>query len=438
MVKKGNLFAFFIIVLLLVGLIASTVTVVAKNVKLGLDLQGGFEVLYEVNPAEEDQEITDDVMQSTVSALRQRIDVLGVAEPRINIEGEDQIRVQLAGVDNQNKAREMLSTEAQLSFRDVNDQKMLDGSDLSPGDAKVTFSETNQPWVALKLKSAEKFGEVTQEILNMGPPDNRLVIWLDYQEGDSFQEELQKQRENPDYEPKYLSAPSVNQVLNTQDVVIEGDFTLEEARTLAELLNSGALPVDLEEIYSRSVGAQFGQNALEETMIAGAIGIAFILLFMIVYYRFPGMIAFITMLAYMFLVMVVYDLMNAVLTLSGIAAFILGVGMAVDANVITYERIKEEIRAGKSILSAFKSGTRRSFVAILDANLTTILAAAVLFVFGTSSVKGFAVMLIVSILVSFLTAVYGTRLLLGFWVKSRALNKKPGYFGVKEEEISEL
>src|SRR5699024_9865656 len=132
------------------------------------------------------------------------------------------------------------------------------------------------------------------------------------------------------------------------------------------------------------------------------------------------------------------NLMNATLTLPGIAAFILGVGMAVDANVITFERIKEEIRSGKSVLSAFKAGNRRSLITILDANLTTILAAAVLFAFGTSSVKGFAVMLIVSIISSFITAVYGTRLMLGLWVKSRFLNKKFGYFGVKENDIDEL
>ncbi|HEX6923251.1 MAG TPA: protein translocase subunit SecD, partial [Bacillales bacterium] len=241
----------------------------------------------------------------------------------------------------------------------------------------------------------------------------------------------------PDEKTNLISAPVVQEVLR-QNAVITGMDSLEEAKQLAQLLNAGALPVDLEEIYSNSVGAQFGKNALQETLFASVIGIVLIFLFMMAYYRFPGVIAVITLCAYMYLVLLVYDWMNAVLTLSGIAAFVLGVGMAIDANVITYERLKEEIRSGKSILSAFKSGTRRSFVTILDANLTTILAAAVLYVFGTSSVQGFAVMLIVSILASFITAVYGTRVMLGFWVKGRYLNKKPGYFGVKEKDISEL
>jgi SecD/SecF fusion protein len=438
--KKGNIVAFFIVVVVLAGLIGYTVNGIVKDIKLGLDLQGGFEVLYNVKPAKEGQKIDKDVLQSTVSALQQRVNVLGVSEPRIDIEGNNQIRVQLAGVKNPQKAREILSTQAHLTFRNVNDKLMMDGSELVPGSAKVTFQQNNpnQPIVALKLKSAKKFANVTKKIMNMGPGKNLLVIWLDYEKGDSFKKENKKKQNNPNYKTKYISAPSVNQVLNTNDVVIEGDFSLDEAKTLASLLNAGALPVKLKEVYSTSVGAELGQNALQTTVYAGAIGIALIFLFMLLYYRLPGSISIVALCAYMYLVLLVYDWMNAVLTVSGIAAFILGVGMAVDANVITYERVKEEIRSGKSILSAFKSGTRRSFVTILDANLTTILAAAVLFAFGTSSVKGFATMLIVSILASFITNVYGTRLLLSLWVKSRTLDKKPGYFGVKEKDIDEL
>lgn len=437
--KKGNLFAFFIVVIVLAGLIGYTVNGIVKDIRLGLDLQGGFEVLYDVKPAKSGQKIDKDILQSTVSALNQRVNVLGVSEPRINIEGNNHIRVQLAGVKNPNKAREILSTTAHLTFRDYNDKLMMDGSELEPGSAKVTFDQNNpnQPIVAIKLKSAKKFAEVTKKILNEAP-NNVLVAWLDYKKGDSFKKENEKKQKNPNYKPKYISAPAVNQVLNTNDVVIEGDFKLDEAKTLASLLNAGALPVKLKEIYSTSVGAEFGQNALQQTVYAGAIGIVFIFLFMLLYYRLPGIISIVALCAYMYLVLLVYDWMGAVLTLSGIAAFILGVGMAVDANVLTYERVKEEIRSGKSILSAFKSGTRRSFVTILDANLTTILAAAVLFAFGDSSVKGFATMLIVSIIASFVTNVYGSRVMLGFWVKSRLLDKKPGYFGVKEKDIDEL
>ncbi|MBU8905507.1 protein translocase subunit SecD [Desertibacillus haloalkaliphilus] len=432
MVKKGRIFAFFLIVGLLAGLIGSTVIGTAKEIKLGLDLQGGFEILYQVHPAEEGDVIDDDVLSATVSALNQRVNVIGVSEPNISIEGEDRIRVQLAGVEDQQTARELLSTEAQLSFRDVNDELMLDGADLEEGGASPSFDENNNPIVTLTLKDASLFADVTRELSQRPEGENLLVIWLDYEEGDSFQEELMKE------EPKFMSAPRVGQTLNTRNVMIEGSFTLEETRFLAEILNAGSLPVQLEEMYSNSVGAALGEEAMEKTIFAGFIGIALIFAYMLFYYRFMGIIAIISLSAYIFLVLLVFNWMNAVLTLPGIAALILGVGMAVDANIITYERIKEEIRTGKSIMSAFRAGSRRSLSTILDANITTILAASVLFYYGTSSVQGFAVMLIVSILTSFITSVYGSRLLLGLWVNSRILNKKPRLFGVKEDEISEL
>lgn len=434
MVKKGHIFAFFAIVAIIAGIIATTVTDVTREIKLGLDLQGGFEVLYDVLPANEGDEINDDVLKSTVTALNQRINVIGVSEPNVAIEGDNRIRVQLAGIEDQQSARELLSTEAQLTFRNVIDELMMDGADLAEGGASVTFDQYNRPEVAVTLKDADLFADVTREILNRADElgSSQLVIWLDFQEGDSYFEESFK----PDH--KYISAPNVSEVLQTRNVRISGNFTLEEAQFLADVLNAGALPVKLKEVYSNSVGAALGEKAMEKTIYAGFIGIALIFLYMLIYYRFMGVIAVITLSFYIYLVLLIFNLMNAVLTLPGIAALILGVGMAVDANIITYERIKDELRTGKTTISAFKAGSRRSLSTILDANITTILAASVLFYFGTMAVQGFAVMLIVSILTSFLTAVYGSRLLLGLWVNSRMLNKKPRFFGVKESEISEL
>jgi protein-export membrane protein SecD/preprotein translocase SecF subunit len=432
MVKRGRIIAFFLLVFLLAGTMGGTAKNILDNIKLGLDLQGGFEVLYEVKPLKDGQEITKETVANTADALDKRINVLGVSEPNIQIEDGNRIRVQLAGVEDQNQAREILSTEANLSFRDVNDKLRLDGSDLVSGEAKQTFDEQNNPIVSLKLKDREKFYQLTKDILAMAP-QNKLVIWLDYEEGkDSYKEEAGKE------DPKFLSAPAVTKPINSDEVIIEGNFTVEEAQNLASLLNAGALPVKLDEVYSTSVGAQFGQQALDKTVLAGIVGIAIIFLFMIVYYRFPGVIATITLSVYLYLVLLIFDLMNGVLTLPGIAAIILGVGMAVDANIITYERIKEEMRVGKPIRSAFQAGNKSSFLTILDANVTTILAAAVLFMYGTSSVKGFATMLIVSILTSFITAVWGSRLLLSLWVNSRIFNKKPGWFGVKQREIKDL
>ncbi|MGG3915635.1 protein translocase subunit SecDF [Bacillus sp. es.034] len=432
MVKRGRIIAFFILVVLLAGTMGGTTKSIVDNIKLGLDLQGGFEVLYEVQPIKKGQEITKETVANTADALDRRINVLGVSEPNIQIEDGNRIRVQLAGVEDQNEAREILSTQANLTFRDVNDKVRLDGSDLESGSAKQTFDDKNNPIVSLKLKDRSKFYELTKEISAMYP-QNQLVIWLDFEEGkDSYKAEVGKE------DPKFISDPAVSKPINSDEVIIEGNFTVERAQNLASLLNAGALPVKLEEKYSTSVGAQFGQQALDKTVTAGIIGIAIIFLFMIAYYRFPGLIATITLSVYIYLILLIFDLMNGVLTLPGIAALILGVGMAVDANIITYERIKEEMRVGKPIRSAFQAGNKSSFLTILDANVTTILAAAVLFFYGTSSVKGFATMLIVSILISFITAVWGSRLLLGLWVNSRIFNKKPGWFGVKKSEIKDL
>ncbi|MBD8069319.1 protein translocase subunit SecDF [Bacillus sp. PS06] len=433
MVKRGRIIAFFLVVLLLAATMGLTTNNILNNIKLGLDLQGGFEILYEVKPANKGDVIDRKALVSTVNALEKRVNVLGVSEPNIQIEGDDRIRVQLAGVTDQNKAREILSTEAKLTFRDVNDQVLLDGTDLVEGGSSQSFDGENRPAVGIKLKSADKFRSVTEQVLNMGAGENLLVVWLDFEEGvDSFQAEAAKPN------PKYLSAPAVSNILNETDVQIQGNFTIKEAQELAALLNAGSLPVELEEMYSTSVGAKFGEQALDKTVFAGIIGILIVFLFMLFSYRLPGAIAVVTLSVYIYLILLVFDWMNGVLTLPGIAALILGVGMAVDANIITYERIKEELKLGKTAMSAFRSGNRRSLSTILDANITTLLAAAVLFMFGTSSVKGFATMLIISILVSFITAVYGTRLLLGLIVNSRFTDKRLGLFGVKKSEVANI
>ncbi|MER2141050.1 MAG: protein translocase subunit SecD, partial [Priestia megaterium] len=386
MVKRGRIVAFFLLVLLVFSTIGTTMTGITKDIKLGLDLQGGFEILYKVSPAKKGDVIDKKALNSTVEALRQRVDVLGVSEPSIQIEGNDRIRVQLAGVTNQKQARDLLSTQANLTFRDVNDKVLMDGTDLAQGGAKQSFDQSNQPSVSLKLKNAKKFEKITRELSQKPAPNNLIVIWLDYEEGkDSYQKESAKQN------PKYLSAASVSSVLTQPDVEISGgNFTVKSATQLAELLNAGSLPVKLDELYSTSVGAQFGEEALHTTILAGIIGIGIIFLYMLFFYRLPGLIAIITLSFYVYLNLLVFDLMHVVMTLPGIAALILGVGMAVDANIITYERIKDELKTGRSVISAYRAGNRRSLATIFDANITTMLAALVLFFYGQSSVKGFA------------------------------------------------
>ncbi|MFD2656827.1 protein translocase subunit SecDF [Gracilibacillus thailandensis] len=433
MVKRGRIVAFFLIVLVLGATIGTTYTDIANKIKLGLDLQGGFEVLYEVQPLDEGQEVNRSVLESTVATLERRVNAIGISEPSFNIEEPNRIRVQLAGVEDQDEAREMLATTAQLSFRDVNDKKYLDGSDIKEGSAKQDFDpDTNQPIVTVQFKDADRFGDTTKKIMENPDLTNQVVIWMDYEEGDTYEEEIQKE------DSKVISAPTFKQVLRTTDIMIEGNFTIESAQQLADLLNAGSLPVELEEEYSDSVGAQFGKQALDKTVFASILGILLIFIYMIFYYRFPGVIAAITLSIYVYLVLLVFQLMNGVLTLPGIAALVLGVGMAVDANIITYERIKEEIKEGKSIKAAFKAGNQHSLSTIFDANITTMIAAAVLFTFGNSSVKGFATLLMVSIVLSFITAVFGSRLFLGFWVNSNMLNKRTGWFGVKQDQILDI
>src|SRR5690606_26286972 len=343
MVKRSRILAFFLLLIFIGSLMGTTTNSVLKDIKLGLDLQGGFEVLYDVEAIHDDQVVNNDTLIHTVEALRKRIDVLGVSEPNYQIEGK-RIRVQLAGIDDQAEAREILGTQAELTFRDVNDNIMMDGTDLVEGSAKFTIdSRTNQPVVVVEMKDKKKWQNVTQTVVDMYP-NNKLVIWMDFEEGvDSYAEAAVSGSS------KLLSDPAVRQVFTSTEVTIEGNFTKEEAENLASLLNAGSLPVKLTEVYSTSVGAQFGEEALTKTITAGIIGIALIFLFMIVFYRFPGFIATITLSIYVYLILVVFDWMNAVLTLPGIAALILGVGMAVDANILTYERLKEELKVGRSL-----------------------------------------------------------------------------------------
>ncbi|QHW37038.1 protein translocase subunit SecDF [Staphylococcus ursi] len=435
MKKVSRLIAFILLVVLLFAGMGATYKSVIKNVNLGLDLQGGFEVLYQVNPLEDGDKIDNTAVQSTAKTLERRVNVLGVSEPKIQVEDQNRIRVQLAGVQDQNQARKILSSQANLTIRDADDKVLLTGKDLVQGSAKQEFKQnTNQPAVTFKLKDSDKFKKVTEEISKK--QENVMVVWLDFEKGDSYEKEKTKE------DPKFISAASVNQPINSTNVEISGGFQgekgISEAKQIADLLNSGSLPVELKEIYSTSVGAQFGQDALDKTIHASMIGIGIIFLFMLLFYRLPGIVAVITLTTYVYLTMVAFNFISGVLTLPGLAALVLGVGMAVDANIIMYERIKDEIRIGRTLKQAYKKANKSSFITIFDANLTTVLAAAVLFFFGESSVKGFATMLLLAILMSFVTAVFLTRILLSLIVHSNVFKKKLWWFGVKQSQIHDI
>jgi len=412
MVRWSRLIALIAIILSLSLLMVFTSSYVVRHITLGLDLRGGFEVLYQASPLQ-GEKLTNQGLKDTVSAIEKRINVLGVTEPEITIEGQDRIRVKLAGVTNQDAARELLGKPARLTFRNANNEILLDGKDLVQGGAKVDVnSQTNQPIVQLKLKDANKFRDISAKYI--GQP---IGIYLD---------------ENR------ITNPVVQDVITTGVATITGQESVQKAQELADLLNAGALPLQLKEIQSQSVGASLGMQALQLGMKAGIIGTVLILLFMLFYYRLPGFIASFSLIFYVYLILVVFWQLHVTLTLPGIAALVLGIGMAVDANIISYERIKEELRSGRSLMSSVRIGYQRSLATILDANLTTIIAALVLFIIGEfGQIKGFATTLIVSIIVSMITAVFGARFLLNLYMKSN-LSSKSWLFGVKEAEIREL
>lgn len=437
MKKTSRLIAFILLVALLFTGMGLTYKNVVKNVNLGLDLQGGFEVLYQVNPLDKGEKIDKKALQATSRTLENRVNVLGVSEPKIQIEDPNRIRVQLAGIKDQAQARKLLSTQANLTIRDAQDHVLMSGSDIKQGSAKQEFKQ-DQPTVTFKVKSKEKFKKVTEKISKKR--DNVMVVWMDYKKGDSYKKEAKKQQEGKD--PKYVSAANVDQPINSDSVEISGGFNgkkgVKEAKQIAELLNAGSLPLDLKEIYSNSVGAQFGQDALDKTIFASFIGVGIIYLFMLGFYRLPGLVAIIALTTYIYLTLVAFNFISGVLTLPGLAALVLGVGMAVDANIIMYERIKDELRIGRTLKQAYSKANKSSFLTIFDSNLTTVIAAAVLFFFGESSVKGFATMLLLGILMIFVTAVFLSRGLLSLLVSSNFFKKKYWLFGVKKKDRHDI
>ena len=430
---KGKVIRTTIILLLVVVGMCLACIPLFKDLKFGLDLQGGFEILHQVDSIDGSKKTHDKVM-ATYRTLSKRIDSLGVSEPEIIVEGNDKIRVKLAGVTDPEEARKQLSTVATLSFRDTDDNLLMTSDVLVAGGAKVSADSSGNPAVLLSVKDKDEFYKVTNKVKDYD--NNTIVIWLDYDEdADSYASEGAMCGTS---ESNCLSAATVSQGF-ASDVIIQGNFTEEEVSNLVDLINSGSLPSKLTEISSQTVGASFGDSTLQTTFVAGIIGVVLIILFLIFIYHFAGVISSISMLIYTFLVFLTFWVVGGVLTLPGIAALILGIGMAVDSNVITFARIKDELYKGKSLPMAFKEGTKSSFSAILDSNLTTLLVAVIMFIFGESSIKGFATMLIITVVITMVTMVWLTRLLLKLFVKTNYFNDKTNLFiNVKSSDIPDV
>ncbi|MBO9610304.1 MAG: protein translocase subunit SecD [Paenibacillaceae bacterium] len=384
-------------------LIAFTVPGLLDNVRLGLDLKGGFEILYEAEPVQAGGTITPDNLRQTARSLEKRVNALGTAEPEIWTEGTNRIRVRLAGVTDEAKVRELLKKPAELTVRGPDGSVELYGTDFKEGGAKVGYDELHRPYLLVEVKEKTKLEQLSSRLL-----------------GQTIRFQL---------DDRLLTDPVVQAVMTNGLCRITGNFSPEEAKELVDIINMGALPLKLTEKFSQSVGASLGKLSLQMTLQAGAAGSLLILLFVLALYRLPGLVAAATLITYSWLLLVCLYLLQATMTLPGIAAFVLGIGMAVDANIIHYERLKEELRTGLSLLSAHKAGAKRSFRTIMDANVTTLIAGAVLYTLGSGAIKGFAVTLILSIVLSIATNVFFSQWLLQLLVRSDRF-RSMRWFGV--------
>lgn len=386
-----------------------------RKINFGLDLKGGFEVLYLVEGLQ-GEKLTDEDIKGAYKSIRNRIDTLGVSEPEIIIEGE-KIRVKLPGVQDENEARERLTTPAVLTFRNTSDEEVMNASVLSSPGASLDYDrQTGKPVVALKIKDNDTFYRVTKAISESS--DQLITIWLDYEEGDSY-----KTANCGETSTKCISSATVKEGFSG-NVVIQGNFSEEDAEELVDLINSGSLRVKLTEISTKTVDASYGSNTLKLIAVAGLITLLIISIIMVFFYNLSGFISVVSLILYIGLVFMFYSLIDGVLTLTGIAALILGIGMAVDGAIITLEKIKEEIASGKSLKNAYVDGNKRSLISLVDANLTTFIAAVVLFIFGESSVKGFATMLMLTIIITGISMVLVNRYLLSSFIYTNIFDEK--------------
>lgn len=393
-----------------------------NDMKFGLDLKGGFEVLYQVKRSD-GKKLTINDMNSTYDVLKRNVDSLGVSEPEITMEGTDRIRVKLAGVTDIKGARKALSNVANISFRDTNDKLLMDSSVIK--GARLSYDESGKPAISLQVADKEKFLEATTEVSQKESGENVMVIWYNFEKGVNSYVKDKDTCGNED--SMCLSAATVSQGFSS-DVIITGNFEKEEAESLATSINAGSITTKLNEISSQNVNASYGEGVLSKTFIAGVIGMILVILFMTLLYKFSGFISGINLLLYMLLVMGIFWLVGGVLTLPGIAALVLGIGMAVDSCVVTNERIKEELQTGSNLKNAYEAGNSESWSTIFDANVTTLIVAIVLFIFGESSVKGFATMLMITIFATMFIMVFLNRKILKSFVNTKLFDKKPNNF----------
>ena len=374
-----------IITIALVVLAIIAIFPIEKKIRLGLDLKGGSHILLECVDSPE-APLDEDSVKRVVEIVRNRIDQLGVAEPLILRQGEKRVLVQLPGIADPQRAVEIIGQTALLEFKDESGKTLLTGATLK--NAQVQYDRFGRPTVSISFneEGAKLFGQATTA--NVGKP---IGIYLD---------------------GNIISNPVVQEPILQGDAQITGQFTLDEAQNLAILLRAGALPVKVVVAEERSVGPSLGKDSITSGLRAAIIAGIFVFIFMFLYYGWFGILADIALICYALFTLALLSVLQATLTLPGIAGFILSVAMAVDANVLIFERIKEEYRAGKTWRAAIQAGFDKAFRTILDSNITTIIAAALLFFIGSGSVRGFGITLTLGIICSMFTGIWVTRVLI--------------------------
>lgn len=389
-----------------------------NGIRLGLDLVGGSRIVYEAEiPDGYNQANLADDMNSVQKVIRQRLTDKGFTEATVTLTGDNRVTVEIPQITNPEEAVQTLGTTAQLTFVDADGKEWLTGSDIKKatyGYGRPTGNEvTDVHYVQVQFTSEgqKKFAEATGNIAARTDGTNIMAIVMDNQ---------------------VISSPSVSSQIDSDSCVISGSFTRDSASELADLINAGQIPFSLKQVELRSVGPQLGADAMRTSLIAGAIGIVLVMLFMLIVYRIPGLVASIALCFYMVLEALIFNLVRVNLSLPGIAGIILSIGMAVDANVIIFERVKEELKNGKTVKSAIDSGFKRAFTAILDSNITTLIACAVLFFLGTGTIVGFATTLGIGVIVSMFTALTVTHFLLNRMVDFRIRNPKA--YGLRDRE----
>lgn len=402
-VRSGALIRFWVVIAAIIGIFLASVGWLAGHIRQGLDLQGGTHIVMQAEDTEENK-VTNEAITQVINIMQKRVNEMGLTEPIIQREGANRIIIELPGEKDPQKAIETIGKTAVLQFKDEEGNVKLTGEDLK--NAKEQMGQNKQPLVALEFsdEGGKKFGALTAG--NIG---RHIGIYLD---------------------GELLTNPVVNEAITGGSAVITGQRTLEEAKDLAILLRSGALPVKVSVMEVRTVGPSLGQDSKDKSVVAFTIGLSLVVIFMLAVYRMAGFVADVALLVYVLILLGILNMLHATLTLPSVAGVILSIGMAVDANVLIFERFKEEIASGKMLRLAVQSGFKRAFVTIFDANMTVIITSLILFFLGSATVKGFAFSLGLGVAVSMFTAITVSRTLLMFLIDANWIHN-PWWFGGK-------